>query len=410
MKTAKGMRDLSGDDYSLHAAVVDTLRRVFEAHGARGMDTPALELQSLLTAKYGQDASKLIYDVADQGGELLSLRYDLTVPLSRHVVCNSVSNLRRYQIGKVWRRDQPAKGRYREFTQADYDIVGDYPAMLAEAEVLATCCDAYRRLGIPTDSFKIVLNHRANLDSVLRICGVPTDLTTTVCSSIDKLDKLAWEDVRDELVKKGLTSAVADAVGTGVAVHGPLDAMVSKIADDTCRADLQRLLEHLSALGVAHQVELDFSLARGLEYYTGCIFEVKLSQGGLSLGAGGRYTLGKCSAVGFSVGVDRVLPHVDTAMLLPAERKVLVASVGQGMGVYRWRILAALWDAGIAATYMPKLDSGLGQQLTYALKHGCTHVLTVGAAEISGGCVTLKDLAAHTERSLRLNEAVKVLQ
>uniref|UniRef100_A0ACD6AIC8 Uncharacterized protein n=1 Tax=Avena sativa TaxID=4498 RepID=A0ACD6AIC8_AVESA len=196
-KIPKGTRDFGEDKMAIRERVFSMITGVFKMHGAVALDTPVFELRETLMSKYGED-SKLIYDLADQGGELCSLRYDLTVPFARYLAMNNKSAMRRYQIAKVYRRDNPARGRYREFYQCDFDIAGVYEPMEADFEVIKVLTELLDKLDI--GMYEIKLNHRKLLDGMLEICGVPSDKFRTVCSSIDKLDKLTLEQVKKELV------------------------------------------------------------------------------------------------------------------------------------------------------------------------------------------------------------------
>ena len=258
------------------------IRRVFKRHGAVEIDTPVFETKELLTGKYGED-SKLIYDLADQGGELLSLRYDLTVPFARYLAMNSVGNIKRFHIGKVYRRDNPniSKGRYREFYQCDFDIAGTYPPMVADAEVLAVAIEILTDL--PIGTFTIKLNHRKLLDSIFEICGVSSDNFRPICSAVDKLDKTPWDLVKKEMIEeKGLSPEVADRIGEFVLFNGkPMELWNKLISENIfgshakaveAMAELQILFNYLSALDCIDYISFDLSLARGLDYYTGVIY------------------------------------------------------------------------------------------------------------------------------------------
>ena len=216
-KIAKGARDLKPDQMAIRERVFNTIVDTFESRGAVTIDTPVFELKETLTGKYGED-SKLIYDLKDQGGELLSLRYDLTVPFARYVALNGISNIKRYQIGKVYRRDQPQmnRGRFREFYQCDFDVAGS-SLLVADAEVIKVTTDVLRKLQL--GDFRLKINDRRLLDGILEVCGVPAEKFSTICSAIDKLDKMSWESVKNEMVEqKGLDTASADEVGRFVAM------------------------------------------------------------------------------------------------------------------------------------------------------------------------------------------------
>ena len=189
LKSAKGTRDFHPDQMAVRERVINRIVNVFKCHGAVTIDTPVFELKEVLTGKYGED-SKLIYDLKDQGGEILSLRYDLTVPFARYVAMNKIMNIKRYQIAKVYRRDNPSisQGRYREFYQCDFDIAGQYDPMVPDAECVKIVKDILKAMEI--GNFVIKVNHRQILDGIFEVCGVSTDMFRTICSSVDKLDKV----------------------------------------------------------------------------------------------------------------------------------------------------------------------------------------------------------------------------
>ena len=327
-KIPKGTRDYLPDQMAIRDEAFQIIRRVFKSHGAVEIDTPVFELKDTLTGKYGED-SKLIYDLADQGGELLALRYDLTVPFARFLALNSVGNIKRFHIGKVYRRDQPqlAKGRYREFYQCDFDIAGTYGRMVPDSECVGVACDILDAL--PIGDFGIKLNHRRLLDAILDLCGVPADKFRTICSAVDKLDKEPWEEVKREMTDdKGLKPEVADRIGEFVLQKGEPWTMYKSLMESKkfgdhkgaleAMEDLRILFEYLEAMGKLQFISFDLSLARGLDYYTGVIYEAVCMSGNTqvgSIGGGGRYDnlvsmfqeAGKVTpCVGVSVGIERV--------------------------------------------------------------------------------------------------------
>lgn len=327
-KVPKGTRDYLPEQMAIRDEAFTIIRRVFKRHGAVEIDTPVFELKETLTGKYGED-SKLIYDLADQGGERLALRYDLTVPFARFLAVNAVGNIKRFHIGKVYRRDQPAlsRGRYREFYQCDFDIAGVYGRMVPDSECLAVACEILDAL--PIGDFGIKLNHRRLLDAILDICGVPAEKFRTICSAVDKLDKEPWEEVRREMVEdKGLSGDVADRIGEFVVLKGkPWDMYNSLMTEKKfgdhkgaldAMEDMKILFEYLDAMDKLKFISFDLSLARGLDYYTGVIYEAVCMNGNTqvgSIGGGGRYDYlvsmfqeaGKVTpTVGVSVGIERV--------------------------------------------------------------------------------------------------------
>ena len=271
--------------------IFNTITRVFKRHGAVTIDTPVFELREILAGKYGED-SKLIYDLSDQGGEICSLRYDLTVPFARWLAMNpTVQTIKRYHIAKVYRRDQPAmaKGRMREFYQCDIDIAGVFDRMIPDAEIIRIVCEVFGEGGLGWGGkrgagFTVKVNHRGILDGVFEICGVPNEKIRGTSSAVDKLDKSPWQDVRKEMVEeKGLSEDVADRIWEFVQRKGGIEVMHELRKDERVTSnkrltqgldDMALLFEYLEAFDILDRVELNLSLARGLDYYTGVIFEV----------------------------------------------------------------------------------------------------------------------------------------
>lgn len=369
------------------------------------------ELKDILSGKYGED-SKLIYDLADQGGEICSLRYDLTVPFARWLAMNSsIQNIKRYHIAKVYRRDQPAmtKGRMREFYQCDFDIAGNYDPMLPDAEILRILCEIFKELGWE-GRYTIKINHRGILDGIFEVCGVPKEKIRTISSAVDKLDKLSWEEVKREMTEeKGLDGAVADKIWEHVKLKGGKEVLDTLMADEKLKEnksmmkgmeDMVLLFTYLDAFGVLNVTEFNLSLARGLDYYTGLIFEV-ITEGSAppsslgqkiqraakkeknndfdedrsndpsvgvgSIAAGGRYDelvgmfsgKGQIPCVGLSLGVDRIFSITKARMEAEKgaanvrinEVDVFVMAFGgkgfTGLLKERLEVCRILWDAGI---------------------------------------------------------------
>lgn len=285
IKNPKGTRDWSGEDVDLLEDILAQISRVFRRHAAKKLDTPVFEREEVLKGKYGED-SKLIYDLKDQGGELLSLRYDLTVPFARWLAMNAnIKNYKRYAISKVYRRDQPAiaKGRMREFYQCDIDFAGASDPMMADSEVVAIIVEVFESLEW-SGRYTIKVNDRRILDGLFEVCGVPEDKIRMISSAVDKLDKLPWDEVRKEMVEtKGLDEAVADKIQKYVTRKGGKDLLEELKKDEALMAnakakkgveEMETLMDYLSAWGALEKISFDLSLARGLDYYTGIIYEV----------------------------------------------------------------------------------------------------------------------------------------
>ncbi|KIX02699.1 uncharacterized protein Z518_08641 [Rhinocladiella mackenziei CBS 650.93] len=285
IKNPKGTRDWSGEDVDLLEDILAQISRIFRRHAGKKLDTPVFEREEVLKGKYGED-SKLIYDLKDQGGELLSLRYDLTVPFARWLAMNAnLKNYKRFAISKVYRRDQPAiaKGRMREFYQCDIDFAGASDPMMADSEIIAIIVEVFESLEW-SGRYTIKLNDRRILDGLFEVCGVPEEKIRMISSAVDKLDKLPWEEVKREMVEmKGLDEAVADKIQTYVTRKGRKDLLEELQKDETLMSnakankgigEMEILMEYLSAWGALDKVSFDLSLARGLDYYTGVIYEV----------------------------------------------------------------------------------------------------------------------------------------
>lgn len=472
LKTPKGTRDWDPLSMALRKHVFATIERVFAKHGAVTIDTPVFELKEILAGKYGED-SKLIYDLQDQGGELCSLRYDLTVPFARFVAMNPTDygNIKRYHIAKVYRRDQPAmtKGRFREFYQCDFDIAGTYDAMVPDAECLCIVAEALDALGI--DAFTIKVNHRKILDAIFAVCGVPDDKIRTISSAVDKLDKSPWTEVRREMVEdKGLDGAVADKIGTYVQLHGGRELLtrLEQDAELTANAraaeglaDMALLFTYLDVYRLTDRISFDLSLARGLDYYTGVIYEVvtaasappgfhkdgpapaaapkprkkkddeevdESAVGVGSIAAGGRYDnlVGMFSGskkpdavpcVGVSIGVERVFSilmqrirdaqaHGERSAVRQKEVDVFVMSMGDGLLLERMQVCKLLWDHGINAEFLYKKKPKLQAQFAVVDKEQIPYAVMLAPGEWAQGKVRVKQQLVKDEAGADKGEEV----
>ncbi|KAI0021003.1 histidyl-tRNA synthetase, class IIa [Xylariomycetidae sp. FL0641] len=469
LKTPKGTKDWQGKDMVIRDKIFNTITEVFKRHGGVTIDTPVFELKEILAGKYGED-SKLIYDLADQGGEITSLRYDLTVPFARWLAMNKdVQSIKRYHIAKVYRRDQPAmtKGRMREFYQCDFDIAGTYDAMLPDAEIIRIITEVFNGLGWQ-GSYTVKLNHRKILDGIFQVCGVPDDKIRTISSAVDKLDKLPWEDVRKEMTEeKGLDAEVADRIGEWVVLKGKRDLLEKLQSDEKLAAnesmkqgmaDLDLMFTYLEAFNALGVVSFDLSLARGLDYYTGVIYEVVTegsapnttpaaeevvpapkkknkksttdpdedrssdpSVGVGSVAAGGRYDnlVGMFSGktqipcVGISFGVDRIFSITKARMAADKTSELVrnnevdvyvMAFGGKGFnGLLKERIsvCASLWEAGIKAEFLYKVKPKLPNQFKAAEVNGVPFAVVLGEEELAQGQVKIKEMGlrdGHPEK------------
>ncbi|KAG6380621.1 histidyl-tRNA synthetase [Boletus reticuloceps] len=284
LKTAKGTRDYGPAEMFCREYIERIVKDVFTSYGGSCLDTPVFERKDVLTDKYGED-SKLIFDLMDQGGEQLALRYDHTVPLARYLAMSGATVQGKiWQVGKVYRRDSPvmSKGRMREFMQADLDIVGAWDPMIPDAEIVSLLCTILTRLDV--GEFTIKINNRKILDGIFETCGVPPEKIRTISSAVDKLDKLPWADVKKEMTdEKGLSPEVADKIGEYVKLKAGGPSLLDQLkADETLMSnpnakdgilEMQLLFTLLGAYNVLDKISFDMSLARGLDYYTGIIYE-----------------------------------------------------------------------------------------------------------------------------------------
>jgi histidyl-tRNA synthetase len=366
----------------------------------------------------------LIYNLEDQGGEACSLRFDLTVPFARWLSMRSdVQHIKRYQIAKVYRRDQPAisRGRLREFYQCDFDIAGVYDPMIPDAEILCIIAEVF-------DAFKIgiavKLNHRKILDGLFEMAGVPKDKIRAASSAVDKLDKALWDEVRKELLEKGLSDEIADRIGGYVQQSGSMREMLEKLGLDaelTANesliagvADMKLLASYLEAMDVIDKVSFDLSLARGLDYYTGLIYEVVVDGTGQptqvgSIAAGGRYDdlvgmYGRrpLPCVGISFGVDRIFTLLDAQRKkkksggsdLGGQAEVYIMAFGgkefDGLLLERMRVTRQLWAAGIRAEFTAKVKPKPLQQ--FNASEGVPVAVMLGQDELEAGQVRVKCL------------------
>lgn len=440
-KIAKGARDFTPEQMRIREQAFSTIRSIFKRHGGVEIDTPVFELKEVLMGKYGED-SKLIYDLADQGGELLSLRYDLTVPFARFLSMNSYGNIKRYHMAKVYRRDNPQlnKGRYREFYQCDFDIAGAYNTMVPDAEVITIATEILGAL--PIGQFLIKLNHRKLLDAVFEIAGVPASQFRAICSSVDKLDKATWEEVKHEMVnEKHLAEDIADKIGTFVLFNGPPMRLWEELTSlgifsghtraSEAMVELKLLFNYLSAMGSLQYISFDLSLARGLDYYTGVIYEAVLVsnkddanpiQMG-SIAAGGRYDqlVGMFSpsntqtpCVGISIGVERVFTIMEKraeqmSIMQASHVQVYIASIGDDLMTERMKIARLLWQDNISAEYSHLDNPNFKKQLQEALGRYIPYMVVFGTDELDQGVVKIKDMRANEEVQVSRDEMVAEL-
>ena len=411
---------------AIREKVMETIKSVFKKHGAVTVDTPVFELKEILMGKYGED-SKLIYDLQDQGGELCALRYDLTVPFARFLAMNKqFRQMKRYQIAKVYRRDQPimTKGRYREFYQCDFDIAGgNFEAMLPDAEVFKVIHEILSSVNV--GKFVIKCNHRAVLDGIFEISGVPEEKFRAICSAVDKLDKQPWSAVRTEMInEKGLSEEAADRIGEFVKLRGGSELIEDLLSrseiQENVRAkkgleDLKLLFGFLKIFGISSDVSFDMSLARGLDYYTGVILEAVLlgQKSGQEVGSvagGGRYDnlVGMFSGstqipcVGASVGIERLFALIEKKAKSEGPVKtcpvqVFVAAAGGDLLEERMAVLRELWTAHLPSEITMKRKVKPLDQFNYCEKNSIPVAVVLGPGELERGIVKVRRISDRYE-------------
>jgi histidyl-tRNA synthetase len=415
----KGMRDFVPERMIPRQRVIAILRDVFERHGFEPIDTPALEYYETLAGKYGED-EKLIYHFADHGGREIGLRYDLTVPFARFIAVHRnelTFPFKRYHIGPVWRADRPQKGRYREFWQCDADIVGT-TSMLADADVVSIVIEALQAVNMP--NFVVHINHRKLLESFALYAGVPAERAGMVYRAIDKLNKIGADGVVNELAAGGVKPQTAGRIVELVSISGPPDTMLGAVAErlsgiDLAREaldDLEKLFSYLAALGAPPQhYVFDLALARGLEYYTGPVFETTVDEPKIgSLGGAGRYDglVGMFSgqdlpATGMSLGLERIIDVAEELGLLSFDASVsdvLVTIFDSGQIAASLALATQLRRAGVRCETYLEEGRDLGRQLRYAGRRGIPFATVVGPDEAGSGVVTLRDMRSGEQATV----------
>lgn len=405
VQTLKGFRDFLPEEKRKRDYVIAKMKAVYEKFGFEPIETPTLEYAELLLGKYGDEADKLVYNFKDRGDRDIALRYDQTVPTAR-ILYQYQGELpryfRRYQIQNVFRADKPQKGRYREFTQSDCDVFGSTDS-LADAEVLAVFYSVYKELGLA--NVVIEINDRETLMTFLAPFSTPEVGVMSLTQSIDKLDKQTPAEVATELVTKGLTQAAADK-------------LLSELQKVTPSTQLQNIVDNAIALGVpAAALKFNPNLARGLDYYTGLIFESRVPEyPSGSLGGGGRYDnlINQLSgyqmpAVGFAVGFDRTVEVADELGLLPAESlgsQVLVTVFEEQYAAQSLLVANKLRSAGIKTEVYPAVDK-LGKQFKLADQKKIPYVVIIGETEIAENTVALKNMKTGDQVSCTIEELIE---
>ena len=425
------MRDFLPEDVRRRQFVIGVIADVYQRYGFEPLETPAVENLETLQGKYGEEGDRLIFKIlkrgegAETGQADLALRYDLTVPLAR-VVAEYRGTLpkffKRYQVQAVWRADRPQKGRFREFYQCDVDAIGS-TSMTVEAELLSAAADVFVKLGFK--DFRIVVNHRKLLNAVLAQAGVPVELHGVALVIMDKADKIGADGVRKELGEKGLSAVIADRLLQQLSGAPPADLSTwmteqSALLNDDGKAgieELRRIFELCQSTSAGAHLALDRSLARGLSYYTGPIFEIRVPDLAGSLGGGGRYDnlIGMFSgesipASGISLGLERILVVMGERGMFPAE----VVSTPADVMVVQWfanrtslylSFANELRAAGLRVELYPDAPMADGRkvgdrQFKYASARRIPFVAVIGADELANNTVTVKNMKTGQQLSV----------
>lgn len=444
----KGTRDFSPVEVARRTYIFDTIKRVFQKYGYQPIETPVMENLSTLTGKYGEEGDQLIFKVLNSGDFLSkvdakkleeknskavtfaisekALRYDLTVPFARYVVMhqNEISMpFKRYQVQPVWRADRPQKGRYREFYQCDADVVGS-ESLLNEAEFVCIYDEALSNLGLK--DFSIKINNRKILTGIAEIIGKP-ELIVDMTVAIDKLDKIGYEGVVKELIERGFTESDVEILRPFIDLKGTNEEKLAVLKNSLAASatgqkgieELETIFSYLTSFKLNKAtVELDITLARGLNYYTGAIFEVKSNEVQMgSIGGGGRYDdltgmfgLKGVTGAGISFGADRIYDVLLDLNLFPesaiTSTKVLITNFDTAAEKYALPVLVQLRANDINTELYPA-SAKLQKQMKYADAKQIPFVVLIGEEEMQSGKLTIKNMTSGEQEKLSVEEIIE---
>ena len=447
----QGTRDFGPDVVRKRNYILNTIRNVFELYGFQPLETPAMENLETLMGKYGEEGDKLIFKILNNGlndpknidkakaafENVLqgkndknlterALRYDLTIPFARYVAMNHgqlTFPFKRYQIQPVWRADRPQKGRYREFYQCDADVVGSN-SLLNEVELAIIYLSAFQKLGIPVE---LKINNRKVLSALAELCG-GADKMTDITVAIDKLDKIGLEKVNEELIQRGLNNEQIKIIEQYLSISGSNEEKIKKAKELLGLIEAGKTgigeLETLDSLLTIHhpqsdsyRVIVDFTLARGLNYYTGTIFEVKANNVSMgSIGGGGRYDdltglfgVPNIPGVGISFGVDRIYDVMEELNLFPEEvhtgTKVLFFNLGDNESKAAFTYTQQLRDKGISCELYHE-NSKMDKQFKYAEKKNILYAVIIGSRELTANSCVIKNLQSGEQTTISLAELI----
>lgn len=457
----QGTRDFSPEVVRKRQYIFDTLRAIFELYGFQPLETPAMENLTTLTGKYGEEGDRLIFKILNNGlhekneadktklnaewEKLLSkpyttpvvteraLRYDLTIPFARYVVMHQndlALPFRRYQMQPVWRADRPQKGRYREFWQCDADVVGS-KSLINEAELLSIYLSAFSQLKVPVT---VKINSRKLLQGIAVVCGQPEKMID-ITIALDKLDKIGWTGVANELLERGIDENGINILKEIITIegsnHAKLEALTAVMQNSTAGIEgvkeIEQALSYYEAMKSEtiddnSYIEVDISLARGLNYYTGVIVEVVCNNPEIkmgSIGGGGRYDdltglfgLKGLSGVGVSFGIDRIYDVIEELGAFPKQlatgTKAIIVNFGGDNEVYALSILRQLREADVATEMYPDAAK-FDKQMKYANKRNVAYVLLPGDEERQKGMISVKNFETGEQKMMTMTDAVSLL-
>lgn len=407
-KTVRGMQDFLPERARKKKYIEQVCREVFEKYGFSPLETPIIEELKLLTAKgsAGAEIEKEIYSFKDKGERSVGLRFDLTVPLARVVANNKQLKMpfKRYQIGRVFRYDRPQASRYRCFTQADIDIIGS-ESVLSEFELIAAVSEIMQKLKL---DFYITVSSRELLENLALACGVKKEKLFDCFRAIDKVEKIGWSGVKKELAEYGIDSGIVSFVK-----ENNLEKAKEKIKESNLSLKgierIEELLNYLKEQDLSELVRVNLSLARGLEYYTGLVFEVKLKKGP-SVGGGGRYDEliglygGKSlPATGVSLGIERLLDSIGSELKLKTESRILIIPVNESLNSKALDLTQRIRALGINSQ-VDLLNRSISKNISFADKSGIPFVIVLGERELKEKEFKLKELKTGKESSVELGE------
>ncbi len=448
----QGTRDFGPDTVRKRNYILNTIKTVFELYGFQPLETPAMENMETLMGKYGEEGDKLIFKILNNGlndpknidkakaafENVLqgkndknlterALRYDLTIPFARYVAMNHgqlTFPFKRYQIQPVWRADRPQKGRYREFYQCDADVVGSN-SLMNEVELAIIYASTFKKLGIDVE---IKINSRKILSALAELCGGSKKMID-ITIAIDKLDKIGIEKVKEELGQRGLSPIQITLIENYLQIEGSNNEKIiqirnlfqnSNMPDSTRKGieEIEFILERMRGSIYENQIKVDFTLARGLNYYTGIIFEVKANNVQMgSIGGGGRYDdltglfgVPDIPGVGISFGVDRIYDVMEELKLFPAEvhtgTKVLFFNLGENESKTAFNLMQQLRDKGIACELYHE-QAKMDKQFKYAEKKNIPYVIIIGEKELQQNTCNVKDIRSSTQQTINLEKLVE---